>query len=97
FGNADYDKIELIYNEFKSVITQRQTADRLLPVLDRSNPTVAQHKETNFEYIYEPEPAEILNVLLPRQLETQVWKSLLESNAAEQGARMTAMDSAAKN
>ena len=94
FANADYDKIELIYNEFKSVITQRQTADRILPVLDRGKLKEAQKRTTTFEYIYEPEPAEILNVLVPRQLETQVWKSLLESNAAEQGARMTAMDSA---
>jgi F-type H+-transporting ATPase subunit gamma len=97
FANADYDKIEVIYNEFKSVITQRQTADRLLPVLDRSKIQQTQKRTTNFEYIYEPEPAEILNVLVPRQLETQIWKSLLESNAAEQGARMTAMDSATKN
>jgi F-type H+-transporting ATPase subunit gamma len=97
FADAEYDKIELIYNEFKSVITQRQTADRLLPVLDRNNLPVAEKHASTIEYIYEPEPAEILNVLVPRQLETQVWKSLLESNAAEQGARMTAMDSATKN
>ena len=97
FANADYDKIEVIYNEFKSVITQRQTADRLLPVLDRTKLKEVQKGHTTFEYIYEPEPAEILNVLVPRQLETQIWKSLLESNAAEQGARMTAMDSATKN
>ncbi len=97
FANAEYDKIELIYNEFKSIITQRQTADRLLPVLDRSKLGETQKRTTTFEYIYEPEPAEILNVLVPRQLETQMWKSLLESNAAEQGARMTAMDSATKN
>src|SRR5439155_2713436 len=97
FADAEYDKIELIYNEFKSVIAQRQTADRLLPVLDRSKIEETRKGKPAFEYIYEPEPAEILNVLVPRHLETQVWKSLLESNAAEQGARMTAMDSAAKN
>ncbi|MEI8135605.1 MAG: ATP synthase F1 subunit gamma [bacterium] len=97
FGDAEYDKIELIYNEFKSVIAQRQTADRLLPVLERSKLAEAKLASSNIEYIYEPEPAEILNVLVPRHLETQLWKSLLESNAAEQGARMTAMDSAAKN
>src|SRR5206468_6218449 len=79
------------------VIAQRQTADRLLPVLDRSKIEETRKGKPAFEYIYEPEPAEILNVLVPRHLETQVWKSLLESNAAEQGARMTAMDSAAKN
>jgi F-type H+-transporting ATPase subunit gamma len=97
FADAEFDKIELIYNEFKSVITQRQTADRLLPVLEKEKLTEVKKGTPRFEYIYEPAPAEILNVLVPRQLETQVWKSLLESNAAEQGARMTAMDSAAKN
>ncbi|HEY6172413.1 MAG TPA: FoF1 ATP synthase subunit gamma, partial [Candidatus Kapabacteria bacterium] len=56
-----------------------------------------EKNKSSIDYIYEPEPAEILEVLVPRHLETQVWKSLLESNASEQGARMTAMDSATKN
>jgi F-type H+-transporting ATPase subunit gamma len=97
FNDAEYDKVELIYNEFKSVISQRQSAERLLPVLERSDLTAAQHGKVSFDYIYEPEPADILEVLVPRHLQTQVWKALLESNASEQGARMTAMDSATKN
>ena len=97
FNEADFDKVELIYNEFKTVITQRQVAERLLPVLERSVLKEQQEEDTGHDYIYEPEPAEILSVLVPRHLETQVWKSLLESNAAEQGARMTAMDAATKN
>ncbi len=97
FNNAEYDTIEVVYNEFKSVIAQRQVAERLLPVLDREQLVATQHSRASFEYIYEPDPSEILDVLVPRHLETQVWKSLIESNAAEQGARMTAMDSATKN
>ena len=97
FNEGDYDRVEIIYNEFKSVIAQRQVAERMLPVLDRQQLIDAQHGKASHDYIYEPEPTEILNVLVPRQLETQVWKALLESNAAEQGARMSAMDSATKN
>jgi F-type H+-transporting ATPase subunit gamma len=97
FNEAEYDRVEVIYNEFKSVIAQRQSAERLLPVLERNVLEGGQKNTSGFDYIYEPEPSEILDVLVPRHLETQVWKALLESNAAEQGARMTAMDSATKN
>ncbi|HYM19685.1 MAG TPA: ATP synthase F1 subunit gamma [Candidatus Kapabacteria bacterium] len=97
FNEGDYDRVEIVYNEFKSVIAQRQVAERMLPVLDIKQLVEAQHGKASHDYIYEPEPTEILNVLVPRQLETQVWKALLESNAAEQGARMSAMDSATKN
>lgn len=97
FTNVDYDTVEIIYNEFKSVIAQRQVADRLLPVLDRQQVEAMQHSQASQQYIYEPDPTEILEILVPRHLETTVWKSLLESNAAEQGARMSAMDSATKN
>jgi F-type H+-transporting ATPase subunit gamma len=97
FNEAEYDRVEIIYNEFKSVIAQRQVAERMMPVLERQQLIEAQHGRASHDYIYEPEPTEILNVLVPRQLETQVWKALLESNAAEQGARMSAMDSATKN
>ncbi len=97
FNDAKYDTVEVIFNEFKSVITQRQVAERLLPVLDKQQLIETQHSKASHEYIYEPEPSEILDVLVPRHLETQVWRALLESNAAEQGARMTAMDSATRN
>lgn len=97
FTNGEFDRVELIYNEFKSVIAQRQVAERLLPILEGSALVEQLRNASSFDYIYEPSPADILEVLVPRHLRTQVWKSLLESNAAEQGARMSAMDSATKN
>jgi F-type H+-transporting ATPase subunit gamma len=98
FSRGDFDKVEIIYNEFKSVISQKPSAERLLPVLEAKTKVDATHtEEAAFDYIYEPNPAYLLNVLTPKHLETMVWRALLESNAAEQGARMTAMDSATKN
>ncbi len=97
FSNGEYDRVEVVYNEFKSVMTQRQTAERLLPILEGSSLEEQLKGRASLDYIYEPSPADILEVLVPRHLRTQVWKTLLESNAAEQGARMSAMDSATKN
>lgn len=97
FNQGAYDRVEILYNEFKSVVSQRPVAERVLPVLDESQKNEGGPAETNIEYIYEPEPAAILDVLVPKHLETMVWKALLESNAAEQGARMTAMDAATRN
>lgn len=97
FTNGEYDRVEVLYNEFKSVIAQRQVAERFLPILEGASLEEQLKNTASFDYIYEPSPADILEVLVPRHLRTQIWKSLLESNAAEQGARMTAMDSATKN
>lgn len=99
FSQGDYDRVELIYNEFKSVISQKPSAERLLPILDAQEVTDqhGHHVEPAFDYIYEPQPAFLLDALTPKHLEIMIWRSLLESNAAEQGARMTAMDSATKN
>lgn len=96
FNRGDADKIEIVFNEFKSVVAQKPIVERLLPVLDPSG-FVEGGVEEQIDYIYEPDPVSIINVLVPRHLETMVWKALLESNAAEQGARMTAMDSATRN
>ncbi|HEX8632679.1 MAG TPA: ATP synthase F1 subunit gamma [Pyrinomonadaceae bacterium] len=97
------DKVFLLYNEFRSVLQQRVVVEQLLPVsrveegeanAADGDPAAAQ----NFvEYIYEQPPAEIFSRLLPRLIETQVFRALLESIASEQGARMTAMDAASKN
>jgi F-type H+-transporting ATPase subunit gamma len=95
YNRGEADRVEIIFNEFRSVVSQKPTAERLLPVLDPSG-FVEGHK-TERDYIYEPDPISILNVLVPRHLETMLWRSMLESNAAEQGARMTAMDSATRN
>jgi F-type H+-transporting ATPase subunit gamma len=89
----EVDEIHLLYNEFKSVIQQKITVERLLPI-----PRLAvSEQEPAFDYIYEPGPADIYERILPRHVEVQVWRALLESQAAEHGARMAAMDSATRN
>jgi F-type H+-transporting ATPase subunit gamma len=108
FTAAQVDAVYLVYNEFKSVIQQRVVIEPLLPiplsVLDRTV-AAAHGAETGAavenvrpeDYIYEPGDRELFDILLPRHVETQVYRSLLESAAAEQGARMTAMDNATRN
>jgi F-type H+-transporting ATPase subunit gamma len=89
----EYDEVYVIYNAFKSVMTQDITLEQLLPVTAKT----ADTDEVGTEYIYEPSKAALLDELLPKHIEVQVFKSLLESVASEHGARMTAMDSASKN
>jgi F-type H+-transporting ATPase subunit gamma len=98
------DKVFLVYNEFKSVLQQRVIIEQLLPVTrttEASGQTAvvdAPQRPVNLtEYIYEQPPEEIFSRLLPRLVETQIFRALLESVASEHGARMTAMDSASKN
>jgi F-type H+-transporting ATPase subunit gamma len=99
------DKAFLIYNEFKSVLAQRVIIEQLLPVSRAAagvdEAAVASgdpSRPVNLtDYIYEQPPAEIFSRLLPRLVETQIFRALLESVASEHGARMTAMDSATKN
>lgn len=93
FVSGEFDAVYVLYNEFKSVIAQRVTLDRLLP-LPRH---VVEGESNAIDYLYEPGPEQILNDLLPKHLEFQLYRVLLESAAAEQGARMTAMESATKN
>jgi F-type H+-transporting ATPase subunit gamma len=94
------DKVFLLYNEFKSVLSQRVVLDQLLPV---SRPRAeepeanSQQPVTLIDYIYEQPPEQMFATLLPRLVQTQIFRALLESIASEQGARMTAMDSASKN
>jgi F-type H+-transporting ATPase subunit gamma len=92
------DKVFLIYNEFKSVLSQRVVLEQLLPVsrAQEEEPD-AKSARTLVDYIYEQPPEEIFSRLLPRLIETQIFRALLESVASEHGARMTAMDSASKN
>ena len=95
------DKVFLIYNEFKSVLSQRVVLEQLLPVsrAKEEEPVEAKSQQplTLVDYIYEQPPEEMFGQLLPRLIETQIFRALLESIASEQGARMTAMDSASKN
>jgi len=94
------DKVFIVYNEFKSVLSQRVVLEQLLPVarVQEEEPDAqSQQPVTLIDYIYEQPPAEMFGELLPRLVETQIFRALLESIASEQGARMTAMDSASKN
>jgi len=95
----ELDKVFLIFAEFKSALTQRIVVEQLLPI-SRTVETEAAETPRSAEsrdYIYEQPPAEIFSRLLPRLVETQIFRALLESIASEQGARMTAMDAASKN
>ncbi len=94
FTSGAADEVYLVYNEFKSVIQQRIVVDRLLPI---ERQVLAPQQQAAVDYIYEPEPAGIFKSLLPRHVEVQVFKALLESQAAEHGARMTSMDAATNN
>ena len=92
------DKVFLIYNEFKSVLSQRVVVEQLLPVARAKEPEPETNQAvTLVDYIYEQPPQEMFGRLLPRLIETQIFRALLESVASEHGARMTAMDSASKN
>jgi F-type H+-transporting ATPase subunit gamma len=97
--DKEIDKAFVIYNEFKSVLQQRVVTEQLLPVSREASATAATADQslTLVDYIYEQPPAEIFARLLPRLIETQIFRALLESIASEQGARMSAMDSASKN
>ena len=90
------DKVFLIFAEFKTVLTQRIVSEQLLPI-SRTKPVEAETSAETTDYIFEQPPAEIFTRLLPRLVETQIFRALLESIASEQGARMTAMDAASKN
>jgi F-type H+-transporting ATPase subunit gamma len=91
------DKVFLVYNEFKSVLSQRVVLDQLLPVARTKEAEPETKSATLVDYIYEQPPQEMFGRLLPRLIETQIFRALLESVASEHGARMTAMDSASKN
>jgi F-type H+-transporting ATPase subunit gamma len=87
------DAVFLIYNEFKSAITQKVTLEPLLPI----EPEEVTEEDTAIDFIYEPTKRALLDRLLPMYVEIEVYRALLESVASEHGARMTAMDSATKN
>lgn len=109
FVKGNFDKIEIVYNEFKNVATQVVRTEQFLPIAPPTanveekaiaKSTTFNKKEesnTNIDYIFEPDKKEILADLIPQSLKTQFYSKILESNAAEQGARMTAMEKATEN
>ena len=104
FISAAVDRVVLIYNEFKSAMTQRVVVDQLLPIAradvesrDANQAPLSLVEGAKVDYLYEPAPQAIFNQLLPRYIEVQIYRALLESNAAFFAAQMTAMDSASRN
>jgi F-type H+-transporting ATPase subunit gamma len=106
FLSGDVDRVVLVYNEFKSVMTQRVVVDQMLPIeraeIEQESPPAPRGASPGegylpVEYLYEPSAQEILDQLLPRYVEAQVARAMLESNAAFFAAQMTAMDTATKN
>jgi F-type H+-transporting ATPase subunit gamma len=93
FVSARKDQIWLVYNEFKSVVQQRVIVEPLLPIRRFEHPD----DTSRLDYIYDEPPSKIFDNILPRHVEAQVFRALLEAAASEQGARMTAMDAATNN
>ena len=95
FTAGYYDQVDLVYNEFKNVATQIIRTEQFLPIEDK--PSEAATTGAVADYIFEPNKEEIIQELIPKSLKIQVYKAVLESNASEHGARMTAMDKATDN
>src|SRR4051812_35435073 len=93
YTNTEIDAVYIVYNEFKSVIQQRIVVEKVLP-LSRGE---LKEADSSPDYIFEQQPQEIVNRLLPRYVEIQIYRALLESAASEHGARMASMDTASRN
>jgi F-type H+-transporting ATPase subunit gamma len=97
FTAGAFDELYVIYNEFKSAIQQRVIVEKLFPIDTLDNMTSPKDAALGGSYLYEPQEDELLAALLPKHFEIQTFRILLESSAAEQGARMAAMDGATRN
>lgn len=93
--DGSIDKVIIIFNEFKSIIQQKIVVEQFLPITSGEEKTNDKYEVAN--YIYEPDQKAIFNYLIPKHLKGQMWRVLLESNASEFAARMTAMDNATTN
>jgi F-type H+-transporting ATPase subunit gamma len=100
YVEGEVDAVRLVYNEYESPLVQRVTVKEVLPIAEHLLETDEEERRDDAmrgDFIFEPEPEEILSRLVPVYLETEVYRALLESAASEQGARMTAMRNASKN
>jgi len=95
FVKGEFDKVEIIFNEFKNAVQQKLTIEQFLPVVQEQ--AVNQKKHDATDYIYEPGKDEIVSALVPKHLNFSLWRVLLDSNAAFYGAQMTAMENATTN
>jgi F-type H+-transporting ATPase subunit gamma len=95
YAEKRYDKVALVYNEFRNVATQVLCQEQFLPLASEKKIEIAKNSST--DYILEPSAEEIITELIPKSLKVKLYKAVLESNASEHGARMTAMDKATDN
>lgn len=95
FVNGEFDVVELVYSEFKNAASQRFMTERFLPVAKTQNATATKPKKSDF--IFDPEKESLITELMPKILNTQLYKAVLDAQASEHGARMTAMDKASDN
>jgi len=96
FTNKEFDKVEIIYSQFKNAATLLQTEEAFLPIPKIENKE-KKDKDSNIDFIFEPSKEELVATLVPKILNTQLYKAVLDANASEHGARMTAMDKASNN
>ena len=97
FKSGEYDRVELVYNEFKNVIVQIVREVQFLPIQENTDTDKPVKASSSVDYLLEPSREEIIEELIPKSLKIQLYRAVLESNAAEQGARMSSMDSATEN
>jgi F-type H+-transporting ATPase subunit gamma len=95
FANKEFDVVELVYSEFKNAATQRFVVERFLPI--PKTVSTKGGKVTKADFIFEPAKEQLIAELMPKILNTQLFKAMLDANASEHGARMTAMDKASEN
>ena len=93
FANKEFDAVELVFSEFKNAATQAFIAEQFLPV----SKVAKKIGEANADFIFEPGKNVLISELMPKILNTQLFKAVLDGNASEHGARMTAMDKASDN
>ena len=93
FQNKEYDAVEIVYSEFKNAATQRFVSEQFLPIPKAKNPGTT----AKADFIFDPNKEELIAELMPKILNTQLYKAVLDANASEHGARMTAMDKASEN
>ena len=99
YAKGEIDSVYVVFSEFKTVMSANLALEKLLPVetMQAEKDAGAQPASSQVDYIYEQPEEQLLDKLLPRYVETQVWRAMLESSAAEHAARMTAMESATQN
>ena len=94
FLSADLDMVYVLYNEFKSAMSQRITVEQLLPIVPME---LSEEAGGAIDFVYEPSKKELLETIMPMYVEVEVYRAMLESTASEFGARMTAMENATNN